>query len=140
MTAAPLYDDGRIRCDEEGLRIAWYYPWGSRRLAYSTIRSVTRRELSPVRGKWRIWGSGDFKHWYNLDPTRPDKTVGFELHVGGHIVPVITPDDPDELGRLLRARTGGAKQRADSPADRLQRRGRHDRPPLVESPAPPKGG
>lgn len=28
-------DDGRITCDDKGLVIRWYYPWGAKRVAYS---------------------------------------------------------------------------------------------------------
>lgn len=101
-----LYDDGRIRCDETGIRLGMYYPWGAKRIAYSAIRAVKRRELTGIRGKWRIWGSGDLVHWWNLDPGRPQKSVGLELDVGGRIVPTITPDDPDAVERILEEHIG----------------------------------
>lgn len=98
-----LYDDGRIACDEDGVRIRWYYLWGPKWIPYRSMRSVRSRPLSPVRGKWRIWGSGDFVHWYNLDPGRTDKETAIEIDTGGRIVPTITPDDPDEVERIIRA-------------------------------------
>jgi hypothetical protein len=56
------HDDGNIACDDTELIIRRYHPWGAKRIPYSSVREVKRRPLSPVRGKWRIWGSGDFVH------------------------------------------------------------------------------
>jgi hypothetical protein len=69
-----LYDDGLIACDDDGIVIRRYYPWGDKRVAYGSIASVARLTLSPLRGQWRIWGSGDLVHWWNLDHRRPQKS------------------------------------------------------------------
>jgi hypothetical protein len=82
------YDDGRVACTEEALVIRTYYfpPHGKR------------------NGRYRIWGSGDFIHWYNYDPRRPRKSVALIVHVAGHRVrPVITPDNPDGVAAELAA-------------------------------------
>jgi hypothetical protein len=99
--AGMLYDDGRVACDDTVLILRRYYPWGAKGIQYGSIRSVKRRPLTRVRGKWRIWGSGDFKHWWNLDPGRPHKAVALEIDVGRWIVPTITPDDPNAVERIL---------------------------------------
>jgi hypothetical protein len=97
-----LYDDGKIACDETGLLIRWYYPWGSKRISYSTIRTVSRL---PIRvRRWRLWGSGDFRHWWNLDLHRPRKGVALDLDTGHWVHPTITPEDPDAVERLLNER------------------------------------
>lgn len=97
-----LYDDGKIVCDETGLRITGYYfPWGTKRIPFTSIRSFTRRPLTLAAGKWRIWGSGDFVHWWNLDTGRPRKDAAFVLNTGRRIRPSITPDDPDAVERIL---------------------------------------
>lgn len=103
-----LYDDGRIACDNGQLIIRRYYPWGTaKRIPYSRIHSVTRRPMGVSGGKWRIWGSGDFVHWWNLDPTRPKKELALEIDTGGRIVPTITPDDPERVDRILSEHTRG---------------------------------
>ena len=99
-----LYDDGRIICDDRGMVIRWYYLWGSKRIPYGRIRSFKSRPLTGVRGKLRIWGSGDFVHWFNLDSSRPRKDVAIELDVGHRVIPTITPDDPDAVVRVLSSR------------------------------------
>jgi hypothetical protein len=100
-TSTHLYDDGRIQCDDEGLTIRWYYLWGAKRVPFGSIRSAKTFALSPIRGKWRLWGSGDFVHWYNLDDSRPDKQTGIELDTGRRVRPCITPDDPDAVLRII---------------------------------------
>jgi hypothetical protein len=96
-----LYDDGRIVCDEDGITIRWYYLWGGKRVSYNRVRSFATYSLRPIRGQWRIWGSGDLVHWYNLDGNRPNKTRGIELDVGGRCRPCITPDGVDAVVGIL---------------------------------------
>jgi hypothetical protein len=72
-----------------------------RRIPYSSIRSVTKTPLSHWR-KWRLWGSGDFKHWFNLDPRRPRKEIALVVDVGKRVEPVVTPDDPQQVVDVLR--------------------------------------
>jgi hypothetical protein len=102
----PLYDDGRIACDEQGLVIRRYYPWGAKRVPYAAIRGVQRLPLTGANRvrRWRIWGSGDFVHWWNLDPRRSQKAVALVLDVGGRVRPTITPDNPEAVERIIKER------------------------------------
>ena len=97
------YDDGRIACDDSGLVIRIYYPWGAKRIPYERIKSVQRRQMiGLLSGKGRIWGSGDFKHWFNFDAKRPRKDWALVIDVGKRTEPVITPDDVDQVVAVLR--------------------------------------
>ncbi len=96
------YDDGGVALDDAGIVIRRYcFPWGSKRIPYGSIREVRRKELGAVRGKWRLWGSGDFRHWWNLDTHRPSKEAALELDTGHRVIPTITPDDVDAVERIL---------------------------------------
>jgi hypothetical protein len=77
MTNDTVYDDGRIACDGTRINIGWYYPWGAKRVPNKSIRAVERLPLTGVNKvrRWRIWGSGDFVHWWNLDPNRTRKEL-----------------------------------------------------------------
>ena len=99
-----LYDDGHIACDDDALVIRNYYPWGSKRVPYSSIRRIEALPLTGVNRmrKWRIWGSGDFVHWWNLDTRRPSKNAALVIDVGRHIRPTITPDEPGSVETILR--------------------------------------
>jgi hypothetical protein len=101
--ALMLYDDGLVALDDNGVLIRRYYPWGHKRIPYGAIRSFERL---PIRvRKWRLWGSGDLVHWWNLDPHRPKKDVAIVIDVGKHIRPTITPDEPETVERLLNEKT-----------------------------------
>ncbi len=77
------YQDRWIECTDTQVRVrGYYFPWGTKRIPYTSIRSLDRFTLTMLRGKGRIWGSGDFKHWANLDPRRPKKSVGFAVNLG----------------------------------------------------------
>jgi hypothetical protein len=96
------YQDRWIECTDTEVRVrGYYFPWGTKRIPYASIRSLDRFTLTALRGKGRIWGSGDFKHWANLDPRRPTKSVGFMVNLGRHVIPVLTPDDPDAFEKVL---------------------------------------
>ena len=105
---AAAYDDGRIRCDDQGLIIAMYYLWGSKRIPYTEIRGVQTWSLTGLNAlrRWRIWGSDDFVHWWNLDPSRPGKSVALVIDVGRAVYPTITPDDPAAVAAILAERSG----------------------------------
>jgi hypothetical protein len=97
------YRDRRIECTPTEVRVrGYYFPWGTKRIPYTSIKALDRFALTALRGKGRIWGSGDFKHWANLDRHRPSKSVGFFVHLGGRVVPVLTPDHPDAFESVVR--------------------------------------
>jgi hypothetical protein len=97
------YDDGKIACTDTGLVIRnYYFPAGAKRIPYTAIREVRVVPLR-VMGKLRIWGSGDFVHWFNLDGARPRKKTGLVIYTDGRIRPVITPDQPDQVAADLAA-------------------------------------
>ncbi len=111
------YLDPRISCDARGLHIrGYYFPWGTKDVPYSSIKGLRRFEMSALRGKWRIWGTGNFKYWANLDPGRPNKSVGLLVDVGRRVQPFITPDDPDAAEAVMRERAGlGPSDGASTP-------------------------
>lgn len=102
-----LYDDGRILCGQDRLEIpAYYFPFGTKSIAYPQVQGLQRIELTGVRsGKWRLWGTGNPRYWANLDLRRPSKKVGFVLDLGRRVSPIVTPDGPDAFESALRART-----------------------------------
>jgi hypothetical protein len=100
-----LYRDARIECTPEGISIrGYYFPWGTKHIPYDSIRGLERFDLGGMRGRWRIWGSGDLRHWANYDPARHRKSVGLYINLARRIVPFITPDDPDAAEAVIRER------------------------------------
>jgi hypothetical protein len=102
-----VYSDGKIECTPMMLRIHGYYlPYGTKDIRYTSIRGIRRFEMSALRGKGRIWGTGNFKYWANLDVRRPVKKIGFILDIGKSVQPFVTPDRPDAFEAVIRERTG----------------------------------
>lgn len=106
------YDDGSIACDETGLAIQRYYPWGARRILYGEIRDLS---VLPLGGwaalqPWRIWGPTDLEHWWNLDTRRTEKHVALVIDTGERFKPAVTPADPDGFERVVRAHLSGVQQ------------------------------
>jgi hypothetical protein len=101
------YNDGKIECTPTTLRIhGYYFPYGTKDVPYTSVKGLRRFEMSTLRGKGRIWGTGNFKYWANLDVRRPQKSVGFIVDVGKKVQPFITPDNPDAFESVLRERAG----------------------------------
>src|SRR5206468_11192538 len=90
------YDDGGVACDETGLTIQRYYPWGARHILYGEIRDLTVLPLSAWGAitPWRIWGPADLEHWWNRDPHRTERHRALVIDTGERFKPTITPCDP----------------------------------------------
>jgi len=101
--ATTSYRDRWIECGPDEIRIrAYYFPWGTKRIRYSSIRSARLVDLGLLTGRGRIWGTGNPRYWASLDPKRPMKKVGLILDLGHFVRPVITPDDPDAVAAAIR--------------------------------------
>jgi hypothetical protein len=97
------YRDRWIECTPDEVRIRFYYfPFGTKRIPYGSIRSIDRVGLSAARGQWRIWGTANPRYWASLDPKRPHKEVGFVLDLGRAVRPFVTPDDPETFETVVR--------------------------------------
>jgi len=99
------YHDARVQCTDSAVTIrVYYFPWGTKRIAYSSIRDVTRVETGAMRGRARIWGTANPGLWANFDRARPKKKFALILDLGKRVKPFITPDDLDAVEVLIRER------------------------------------
>jgi hypothetical protein len=90
-----VYSDRWISCDNDGIRVrGYYFPWGAKRIAYASVRSVARVPIGLASGRARIWGTANPRFWLNFDPARPRKDTGFIVDLGRWVRPILTPDDP----------------------------------------------
>lgn len=97
------YADSWITCGPDALTIrGYYFPWGTKRIPYGSIRSIRRVSLGALRGKARIWGTATPRLWASLDPRRPRKSTGLILDLGRGVQPFMTPDDPDAVEAAIR--------------------------------------
>lgn len=107
--ARAQYDDGGVACDDVGLAIQRYYPWGARRIPYGEIRDISVLRLSTwsSAAPWNIWGPTDLEHWWNLDTHRSGKQVALVIDTGERFKPTVTPADPKGFELVLRAHLSG---------------------------------
>lgn len=99
------YDDGVLACDENGLEIQRYYPWGALRVPYQEIRSLSVLPITGWTGFQRLlWGPSDLTHWWNLDPHRQNRRTAVVIDIGARFKPTVTPLDPDSFEQVVRAR------------------------------------
>lgn len=98
--------DKGIICANDALEIRNYYPWGTKRVPYRSIKGVQRVSLAATKGRGRIWGTANLGYWANLDSKRPTKKEGLVLDLGKRVKPFITPNDVDGVERTLRERAG----------------------------------
>lgn len=101
------YNDGKIECTAKGICIhLYYFPYGTKDIPYGSVKGMRRFEMTALRGQWRVWGTGNFRYWANLDFNRPRKKIGFILDLGKSVKPFITPDDPAAFEAVIRERAG----------------------------------
>ena len=98
------YSDRWITVDADGISVRWYYfPFGTKRIPFSAIRSVSRANMGVLTGKARVWGTANVGYWASLDPQRPRKQVAFLIDTGQPIKPFLTPEDPQAFEAALSA-------------------------------------
>jgi hypothetical protein len=101
-----IYRDRWIACTQDGVRIrGYYFPWGSKNIPYSAIRSVNRVPMGPLSGQGRIWGTANPTVWASLDPARMGKHEALILDLGKRVRPFITPDDLGAVETAIREHT-----------------------------------
>ncbi|MGD3106166.1 hypothetical protein [Streptomyces sp. YGL11-2] len=99
------YHDRWIACTPDAVRIrGYYFPWGTKTIPYTAIRSLRRVEMGVLTGQGRIWGTANPRYWASLDPGRMGKSTALVLDLGGYVRPFITPDDPDAVEAVIRER------------------------------------
>ena len=104
-----MTSDRWITCGPDAIRIrGYYFPWGTKRIPYDSIRTVERVNIGALTGRARIWGTANPRYWASLDPARPGKRQALILDVGSPIKPYLTPDDPDAVLSAIRERSSAA--------------------------------
>lgn len=104
MTA--LYEDAGLTLDEDGITIKrYYFPFANaKRVAYSDIQGIKSQQMGWASGKARIWGASDPRYWFPLDARRGRKSTLLVIDVGRRVRACITPDHPDKVIKILRAK------------------------------------
>lgn len=103
-----IYEDKYLICDDEALTVKdYFFPMGSKRIAYDSIKKVQEDNLTLLNGKFRIWGMGLEPKWYHLDLERMGKKCAILLDTGEFIKPVITPKAHETVLEILQEKIKG---------------------------------
>jgi len=72
-----IYSDSLVKITNNYILLRKYYfpTFTSKRIEFSDIDFVEVVKPGLFTGKYRIWGTGDFKHWFPLDVHRTKKDV-----------------------------------------------------------------
>ncbi|MEZ0371290.1 MAG: hypothetical protein ACAI44_19505 [Candidatus Sericytochromatia bacterium] len=101
-----LYEDKYLICDDDSITIKeYYFPFGSKRIPYASIRKLEEKELGVFSGRYRFWGMDLEPYWYHLDWQRASKRHGIVLDLGEWIKPVVTPAQHDMVLAVLKEKT-----------------------------------
>ena len=104
-----LYSDRVVKLDEHALVIrSYYWPFGSKRIVYAAIKGFERRPLKAWQGQFRVQGLDLQRRWYSRDRHRGEKESAIDLDLGKLFRPVLTPEDPDLMLRILEQRMSAA--------------------------------
>lgn len=97
-----IYEDKYVICDDDAITIKLYYfPVGSKRIAYNSIRSIKERNLAINAGKIRLWGMDFAPEWFHWDLERPQKSKCIVIDEGEWIKAAITPENHQSVLNIL---------------------------------------
>ena len=69
-----LYSDALVDVADDGIIFKrYFFPFGSKRVEFTRIQRIETRKPSVLGGKWRLWGTVDFRTWFPLDWKRPSR-------------------------------------------------------------------
>jgi len=79
-----VYKDKLVEVTDEGILFhSYYFPFGDRYVAFSQVNCIEARQPSLFTGRWRFWGTGNFRTWFPLDSCRPTRDRIFVATIRG---------------------------------------------------------
>jgi len=98
-----IYSDKYVKIKENDLTLfCYYFPFGQNKtIKFSDIKEIKIEELGVFTGKYRLWGMDLNFNWYPLDKMRFRKTHFIKVNTGSKIKACFTPDNIDEIFRIL---------------------------------------
>jgi hypothetical protein len=104
MAENNIYEDRLVQISNDSILIKnYYFPLiGSKRVPFKKIEFVTAEKPSLLKGKFRIWGTGNFVTWYPLDFARPSRDRIFIINLLGKTIRVgFTVNNSETVLRIL---------------------------------------
>lgn len=113
MSTKVIYSDSLIELTEDSILLRdYYYPFGSKRVPFSEIDHVLMEKPTLWTGKYRVYGTGDFRTWFAPDMSRASRDRIFVLHPKrGWWRMGFTAKDSTAVQKMLRERGLSAVER-----------------------------
>ena len=75
-----LYQDSLVELSYDTITFnRYYFPFGRKKLSVANIDTIRISKYNGPSRIWRLWGTGDFLHWFPLDWKRPQRDALFVL-------------------------------------------------------------
>ena len=100
-----LYADKLIEIREDEIIFhKYYFPTMSDKIVkFQDIEKIEVREPILKNGKFRIWGTGDFQHWFPMDSQRSKREAIYILYRKGKKIRIgFTVEDSEKVTKLLK--------------------------------------
>jgi hypothetical protein len=113
MAENNIYEDRLIEISNDSILLKnYYFPLiGSKRVPFRKIEFITAEKPSLLKGKFRIWRTGNFVTWYPLDFARPTRDRIFIINRLGEMIRIgFTAENSDTVLRIFEQK--GLIQRA----------------------------
>lgn len=83
MKNSLIYSDELVDIDDNGIRLKkYYFPSAKEKFVkFSYILRIEKRQPTLINGKYRYWGTGDFRTWFPLDLNRPKRDFIFFIRL-----------------------------------------------------------
>ena len=103
-TSPVIYADGLVEITGDSITFRNYsLLLKPRTVLFANIDHIDVKKARMGTGKYRIWGSGDFRTWFPLDPTRPSRDRIFHLSLKAFGMNIgFTVENPREVTGILR--------------------------------------
>jgi len=100
-----LYSDKLIEISNDAITLRkYYFPTFSKKIVkISEIEKIVIKKPTLMTGKFRLWGTGDFFHWFPLDQHRTKREVIFFLSMKNKKIKIgFTVEDSAKVIEILK--------------------------------------
>ncbi|MCB0748954.1 MAG: hypothetical protein KDC90_15955 [Ignavibacteriae bacterium] len=104
MNKEPLYSDNLIEIDNETITFrSYYFPTRTKKVVkFAEIKEIISKKPTFFNGKYRYWGTGDFRHWFPRDYKRNKRSVIYFLTLRDKRIKIgFTVENNDAVNKLL---------------------------------------
>ncbi len=110
-----LYSDALVDVTNDAIIYKrYFFPFGSKRVEFTRIERIEAKKPSIGNGKWRVWGTANFRSWFPLDWKRPSRDKIFVAFLRDSSWRIgFTVENPAQFEEVLK---GEGLSMPDSPA------------------------